>query len=442
MATPANLLALHTARRAAAEAARSKAEARLAAAQESIASAQKSKLADANTTANLEAEIAVLRAQLANPPTAADGEAMLAELEEKLIQLRALQSRQLGHDQAVASGQASISAASREITALQSREREAATAEASAKKRADRITAATDSLVAPPFDTLQAAATAAWDGRIAAEERVKADIPAALLERARNRRVRASEELSRRKAAFASTQDLGPTKNEAQTQRAEDALFGYLAQAKARLDQAAAVLARVADPAVSPLTDAARARIEDTDVVSKGTAAAAKEKARDDAQAFVDAAQAALDAAIVKALTTDPDTDPPTVSAVSDAQSALNLAVTALATAASNFSADERTDLDKWEAAVPEPTWRMAVDLEEAVAALVELKETDPATLAPPLQAAEAAWAAQVWTAGIADRARIRFESETGVRKAQLDFETNNNPHRRAIGLRGDGEGV
>src|SRR5688500_10440051 len=322
MATPANLLALHTARRSAAEAARSKAEARLAAAQESIASAQKSKLADAKTTANLEADIAVLRAQLANPPTAADGEAMLAELEEKLIQLRALQSRQLGHDQAVASGQASISAASREITALQSREREAATAEASAKKRSDRITAATDSLAAPPFDTLQADAAAAWDGRTASEERVKADIPAALLERARNRRVRASEELSRRKAALASTQDLGPAKNEAQTQRAEDALFGYLAQAKARLDQAAAVLARVADPAVSPLTDAARARLEDTDVVSKGTAAAAKEKARDDAQAVVGAAQAALDAAIVKALTTDPDTDPPTVSAVTDAQSA------------------------------------------------------------------------------------------------------------------------
>jgi hypothetical protein len=254
--------------------------------------------------------------------------------------------------------------------------------------------------------------------------------------------VRASEELSRRRTALSGTQDLGSAKNQAQTRRAEDALFGYLAQAKARLDQAAATLARVADAAVSPLTDAARARIEDTDIVTNGTAAATKEKARDDAQAAVDTAQAALDAAIVKALSTDPDTDPPTVTAVTDAQSALDLAVGALTTAAGDFSAEERAGLDKWEAAVPESTWRLAVDLEEAVAALVELKDTDPATLAPAVQTAESAWAAQLWAADIADRARIRVDSETASRQAQLDFETNNNRHRRAIALRGDGEGA
>ncbi|MCC6539684.1 MAG: hypothetical protein IT162_19195 [Bryobacterales bacterium] len=442
MAAPTTLLQFRTARREQIAQDQSAARDRFRRLQQDLAGVRQALQNSAAQVTQLDVRAAAIRAQLPEAPTLADGEALLAELEAVTIQARAIRAGQLQNGLRMETLEAGAKAAAASLQELDAALADAKVAEDAARLRAQKIARDTAALTAAPLAGIQARATAALAGTGAAEARVEADIPVALLTRGRERRLQAAALLTAREAALIAADDLGPGKVAAAVTRAEAALTYYAAQAAGVLTQAEANLARIAAPSTAPLTAAQRARIADETLVADGTAAAAKEKDAGDAAAALDARQQALDFEILKARTVDPDTDPATDPAVIAALEARDTAQTAHGTAQAAYTAAMRAVLSKWEAAVPAEIWRMADDLEESKAGLTWLRDTDPATLSADLANSEAAWAAALFADDTAARVRKILAEERNTRAAALAAEAGVNRHRRHVAMRGDREGA
>ena len=112
------------------------------------------------------------------------------------------------------------------------------------------------------------------------------------------------------------------------------------------------------------------------------------ESDRDAAQVDLDAKQAKLAAARLKAIQAgvNPDTDHDVQSAAADVTTAQGT----LGTKNTAYTAAMRTDLDTWEAAVPDGTWHLLDDFEEASAVLASLRDTDPNQLVNDVSTTEA----------------------------------------------------
>ena len=443
MAIPTTLLAFHTERLQAIQASRTAQQDRLKDVQTNLLPAVRKQEKDlSDRTAALERDAADLRKQIAAAPTTADGEALLGLLEQKLIALRAAQSDIVAAKSRITVLEAELASLALTLAALSKSEGEEKSAVDASTKRAERIKKLQDALLAPPVSAVRTDASTALAAIAPADTRIKGDIPVDLLTRAQERRSAASDVLSKAVAAVPAATALGPGKLETALSRAENALSEYVGQAVSRLAAAKDSVTRVARPDVSPLTPAQKARINDTKVVDDGKAAAAKEKTRDDAFQDLSAKQVVLNDAILNARATDIDVDPSTVQAVIDATKDRDDAKTVLGTASTAYGAADRAAIDKWEAAVPEDTWRLANELEEARSTLTELKNLDPATLVTALGTAEAAWVADLVKAEKSVRAAAFVLAESKSRIAFAEFEKNVNPHRRFTGMRGDQQGA
>jgi hypothetical protein len=442
MAVPTTLLEFRTARRQQIQQDRTATETRLRELHQEESAARQSLQTLAGKIAAFDKQAAEIRKKLPLAPTQADGEALLAELETVTIQAQATRAAQLSNQTTLDTLTAAIQAAASALAAYSAALAGAQSEEDQAKTRAQRIQDQTTALSARPLDDVRAAATAALAGATPANDRIAADIPAALVARARERRVAAAALLGARAASLITAQDLGAEKLASAVQRAEDALAAYVSTAGSRLSQSEADLTRIADPSTSPLTPAQRARINEAVLVAGGTVAAAKEKALDDASAALAATQAALDDAILKALFADPDADPSADPAVTAATAVRDAAQTAFDTATGEYTDEMRAALSRWEAAVPEETWRLADSLEEAKSNLTSLEDQDPAALTSDLATAESNWVAALAAADTRTRAQQLLAAEQESRAAALGVETAVNRHRKYIALRGDQQGA
>lgn len=279
--------------------------------------------------------------------------------------------------------------------------------------------------------------------------------------------------------------------------RLEAAAADFVNTAKGRFDQTQAMLAQVSDPAFSPLTPEQTGRINDATLTAARGAAADAEKALNDLLKSWENAQILLDAAILAAIA---DNSPANQQAVKDKQkdvadakalfsiadvawrveekdredklekvAAAEVAVAqaiqkAIAgkkdpekdpnvTKARNDLGKAQTDLKKaedayklsnhgilhaWEAAVPDTTWRLFEDYEQAVQMLTALKASDPAKLATDLPSAEGKYVAAQLAADASANVIAQLAAEQAQRSAQQENASQAGGARLFSALRGD----
>lgn len=320
MAAPTTILEYVTLRRDSAQQDLTNTQTQLAAAQTAVASAI---TALANETALLESlnkAAAKLRQRLAVVPTPADGEPLLAALELLAIRQRASQSRisHIQEDILIAQGNMNAvqGAVSSATAALNSAEADLERAVRPSEQRDEWVTA----LDAEPLASMHTAATKALDPTLPegaafkkATERIEADIPAKLLERARKRR---DAEAARIKTAAdnakkAADAVLAERNNSGFAAQADDlrATFRsvesvtseYVGSAAARFEQATSALTAVGDEHNSPLTAEQTARIKDPALQTDREAAVDEEEAVDAKRKDLEDKQKLLDDAVVAA---------------------------------------------------------------------------------------------------------------------------------------------
>jgi hypothetical protein len=440
MPAPKTLLELATQQRDAAKAAAVQAQQELAKARDAAAKSRQAQAAAAAVLAQLEKDTAAIREALAKAPTRADAEALARQLEQKTIDLRAAQGKALELERTVALKQDGEARQGEDWKAAAERLAAAEAALAQAANRNKQRAKLDEALGKPPLATLRVDATTALANKpfTDAETRVAGDLPAALLTRARERRAAFDARLARLQASVTVSDDLSVAAAARRFRRAEAAFSDYVLLGKERFDRAKALLAAVADGKNSPLTAEQKARITDAALVASGTAAAAKQKDRDNAQNALDEKQAALDDAILKVVQADPDADPANDAAVKAATTDRDKAQTDLNTADGAFTAAMKKDLDTWEAAVPDTTWRLVDDFEEAKALLTLLRDTDPAALTTEINTAETEWVKALLAAEKKERAARLVAVAYGQRAAAAAREQAAASHLKFAALRGD----
>ena len=399
-------------------------------------------LADAVAAmAALDGTVADIRTQLAAAATRADAEALALQLETATIAWRAEQAAVIEKQAAVAAAKNLEALAAQRATDSQGRlsDAEAALAAATlvAARRAAWATTATTTLAGVPAAAKAARDTAPQNKSYTdAKARIEHDIPADLLARARARRADAAARTDARRKAVADAQDASADALPYALARAETALQQFIGTAAGRLDRAKKQLAGVADPLNSPLTADQKARITDATLTAKGTAAASAEKDRDASQDDLDTAKASLAAAWLKAIHdgVDPNTDAGVVAATADVNTKQGI----LDTKNNDYTAAMRTDLDTWEAAVPDGTWHLLDDFEDASATLGALVNTDPAQLVADLSTAEDNLVASLLTAYKKDQASRGVEAIVEAREALTPADDAAAAARKFSALRGD----
>lgn len=355
-----------------------------------------STLAAGNALSAARAEMVQTREQLAAVETPADAAPLLANLEQQTIAVRALQAEVLEARVAVELAESDLERAaaqmewaSRRVGATQD------DLEAAQQDHEDREKLKS-SLDDPPLDTLPAEAgdalTTAPENQtfVDAKARIEADIPAELIGRARERRthraaLRAAREdgLANVRALVADELDkkrgvLGKLrKRRIEFEFSETALRDYVSRAADRSNHARSLLERVADPEVDPLSAEQTARITEQAVVDARILALPKEQAVEVTELALVLAELDLEDETLKK---GPD--------IAAKQTVRDNARTAWEQAGIDYSPALRNDLNTWEAAVPDATWRLLSDFEEAHATLLSLA-ADPGTLRSALTQAE-----------------------------------------------------
>jgi hypothetical protein len=519
MADPTTILGYATKLRDDAKAAITVAQQRLTEAQASITANREAAAQATTASADLEKQAADIRQKLSAIPTPADGETLLATLEQVTIRARTAQATILNAQTALLQAQADADRAQLDLANASAQATKAAAdlnqAITAAKQRAAWVLA----LGTPPLSTLKTSATDAIDDTKVpegvnfkdADARIKLDIPDKLLTRALDRRTNAvalvtqadSDTQAATDASLKERNDNGGLAGAAQKQwglfqQAEAAVQDFVNTAEARFDRAQATLAQVANKANSPLTAEQRARINAADLKADREAAADVEKARDDKLTAVMLAQAALDDETLKAIAAGKEPDdvvavqtartnlgtaknnfkllddpwraeekdrdekladvavkqteldqaiqkaiaakknPDTDVDVATAKVNLKTAQDDLADAETTYKESDHGILHAWEAAVPDTTWRLFADFEEAVRELNALKDADPVTLKSDWQTAETNYVKAQLLADASASVLAKLAVEQARLGARQENERQNGASRRFGALRGD----
>jgi hypothetical protein len=446
MATPTTLLEVAGLEQSSRQAERSTARSALAAAQSALAAEHDNRTTLAAQLRELEDAAAAIRRQLPDAPMPADADALIAELEAKIIELRAVQAQILESDRAADEAGRDVEAADAQLAAATAGAAAATASRDQVQAEHDRRTAWKTAAGKSPLKDVPAAATTAADATAepmkSAKARVEGDIPAELLARARERGTNAQTALDLVSDLAQDADDKvsaavgGVVEAEADFRRAEAQLGGYFRSAQSDLARAVAILAAIPD--APPQTDAEVARITDPDIVKAGKAAATKESARDTARVNRDKAAAALEKAILAARASDVDADPATVQAVKDRQKDFDDSAAPLATAETAYTGQMRADLDRWEATVPDATWRLLADFEDAKATLDRLKASDPAALATAATTTEGSLVTALLAASKSGRTQSVLVLAAARSESRLAAAANSATARRFSAIRGD----
>jgi hypothetical protein len=278
----------------------------------------------------------------------------------------------------------------------------------------------------------------------AAKARIEADIPPALLGRARARAQKELDALAAAKTAAAAKEDAfaaelalnGGKAGEVVEKRvafarARAALGDFVLRAKEEVEQA--VKSFQAVPASPALTQAVKDSI--TALTADGTAVIPDEQARDTARAAVEAKQAQLDARIE--VVRDGGGDVTTDAQVATLQGELAPLAADLAAKQAAFDL-VKEDLDAWEAAVPETTWAALFSFDEATRTLTRLAAIAPATLVTDFDTAEDEYAKSLGEAAAAARKAVDLEDDLAVRATGVGVLVDAKRRRVISALRGD----
>jgi hypothetical protein len=383
--------------------------------------------------ADFNEQIAEVRADLAAVATPADAEPLLSSLAALLADLHNAQGQMVSAQQALAVARARTARASAELARAQQRLEAATAAQARYEALDEEHGVWVTALGQPPLDTLKADATNALTVApfTDAVGRVDANVPAELLARARERaaaqqlrvtgaRTSAAQAEDRMKQEQADSEGAsGDVEKKALAlERAVAALRDYVTSARDRFDRAQTLSLGVMS---SPeLTAEQVARVNDATLKTPGIAAATAEKERDVAAATKAEKQALYDDAVLVRLIADPDADPVLHADVIAAQGVLTGAIDALALKEAAY-VPLRSDLDHWEAALPDTMWRQVAAVEEARALLTRLSTLDPSSLPTAVTAAETALATSLGKAAVRGRAATILIDTVTERSAGLE---------------------
>lgn len=450
--TPTTVLEYATQRSTRIKAAIANAQQQLAQAQ-SDSAAQEANVATAiKQFGDLEKIAAGIRQKLSAIPTPADGETLLADLEQAIIQLHAKQAEIVTAQAALIAAQAKAGSAQSDLAASAA---ELPGAEAALKKAdlASTQRAAWDTaLTTAPLSTIKTAASTAADAsknpRKAAKTRIEADIPAPLLARAQDRRHAQADRITnataeRQAADVAVVAERGAhgglaviaADRWADLLSAETAARDFISSAQSRLDQAITTLAQV--PGNAPLTAEQRASIEatgDNALKTNRETAATNEQAVADKRKDLEAKQKELDEAILSLMADPDDTTKQTTKGTKESN--VTAAEGPLATAKTAYTTVQRALMDAWEAAVPDTTWQLMDDYEKAVEILQAMPTA--ASLRTALKSAESDYVTAQLTADKSASVLADLMAEQAKRAAQEESARQTSDASLFGALRGD----
>jgi len=425
----------------------------LQAAQSSSTAATKARDKVKADLAALDADMASIRKQLAGTVTPEDGTALLQQLQVDITQSRQKSAALAQAERDLAAAKADAGLAAAEVQRITKALADATAAWTDAKVQDKRRNDFKTQMGQPPLSTIVADAAAAAGGAAfnTAKARLESDLPVALKAQAEERlaaegqRSAASvDDYHQALSLLATTQSSdggvnGPVaKLQDEFQRADAAFSAYITGAVDRLKQANALLAKVGDPKVAPLTPAQKTRINDNTLVTNATNAATLEAARDAAAVTLAQKQAALDQAIRQAMATDVDVVPNTDPGVQAAQTAVNNAQAALTAAQNAYTAPSEQDARDWEVTVPDSTWQLLRDFERARTLLADLQSPTPGALATTMDTAENALVTALIAADKAARTLNALNTASTRQAAMAAYEASAADGRQFSAVRGD----
>jgi chromosome segregation ATPase len=404
--------------------------------------------------AALEEKIAQLRKKLSEIPTPADGDLLLAQLEQAIIDSRAKRAEITSAKSALAAAQARESAASADVSAFTAQLAEIdaflAKAEPASTERDKLVTA-----LEGPLSSINADAAKAIDETKPAganfkkaKKRIEDDLPKPLLDRALKRREAAASRIAYTTTARQAAEDAARKENDKNgglgagatsawltLTRAEATARDFVTSARSRFDQANTTLARVADPTVTPLTAEQAARLNAADPLKTNRKNAAdEEKAVAALRQTLEAKQKDLDEAIVAAKA-DP-ADAAKQAAVGTAEGKVTAAKQDLDAADTAYRGGNAVIMNAWEAAAPDATWRLLHDYAEAVDTLKNM--ADPAQLSKDVKDAENNFVAAQLLADETANVLVDLRTELALRAAREEGAQQNSAASLFGALRGD----
>ena len=436
MADPKTIIDYATNRSAGAEQALTAAQQRLVAAQSDLALINTEASSASGALADLERQAAGIRRQLSGIVTPADGTALITELEELIVRMRAQQAAIVKIQERVSVARANSTEAQTELSAVAAEKALAAVAlEKATKSNTDRA-AWSDALNTPPLATIHTQASNALDAANPTEglpfkeatNRLKLDIPVKLFERAQSRRAETAKLIAKankittdaENAILKERGDHGGLAGVAAKllvlfQRAEAAARDFVNTAESSFDQANSMLVEVGDGDRSPLTVEQKERINDAALTADREVGAAAEASFDSTlRQAVANKQDALDAATLQAKVDPSDAN----------KNAVNVARGELATALSNFAVGHKTWEEKGASlsaatdAVNQKQAALDAAIQQAIAdgndpetdPAVDQAKDDLATAEGNLASVRNAYALDFWEAAVPDTTWHLFE--------------------------------
>ena len=379
MAEPKTILEYATSRSDSAAQSLTAANQQLAAAQSNLTLVNSARAAASAELTDMERQAADLRQNLSKVATQADGAKLLDELEQITIRIRAQQAAIVKLQEKFSLAQADMTKAQADVAAATKEQSAAAAALQAAVDSDARHQAWVEALTNPPLSVINNDAGKALDPANVVEgaafkkakDRIEADIPAKLLQRAEERRAQAAKVIDQENRNTKLAEDallkeretnggLGDkaAKKWVDFKRAETAVSDFISGARSSLDEAKKSFVEVGDADQSPLTAEQKSRIHDPALLQDREDAAEEESKlhTDKLQPVIDK-QVELDAAILKAKADPSDANLQDVQDVqgelTEAQEKFSEADTTWREAETKLS-DARDDVEEKEAALTE----------------------------------------------------------------------------------------
>jgi hypothetical protein len=412
---------------------------------------------DLKSLDQLTSSIAAMRAQLAVTTIPADANALVTKITAQIIQQRGLQGAVLDDQDALADATAAVDAASGTLNRATARAASVQATIAQVTIEDAQRQGLKQAIAAAPLATLKADATTFLASTTVthATTRLTKDFPAAIITIAAKRHDTRVNRLASLQTVLYNAQDAlgtelatdggtqgGAAQKQIAFQRAQNKLGQHAATAASRFARAQAVMQmleaiELASPGTVPdvLTDAEKTQL--TSLSAAGAAAEPTAGAIDTDLNAVFTAQDALDAQILTQISANVDqlsTDP----TVAAKRAAIATAWTTYKSAVAAFAAANKSDLDQWEAVIPDSAWKVLLDYEEGMAALNDLSATDPSALAAAMDTAENDYTTALAAAGLAQRRTDYLGDAIALRQERLAAAQAAIANRLPSAIRGD----
>ncbi len=403
------------------------------------------------------AKIAAQRAQLAVTSVPAEAHTLIKLITKGVIAQRTLQGTVLDDQAKLADFGAQVDSANAVLTRAKSRvaavQAAIATAGADSKQR-EMLKAVA---AAPPLLTIATDASNLLTSTTAtnAKSRLDKNFPLTMQTIAKRRYLTRNGRLASLQATLAAAQDALAT-----DMAADDGLSGAAVKARLKLQRAQAALADVVATAAARFAKAQTLlqKLEAIELAPEGTVPDVLTKAEKDMRGTLDtdggkaeltaetldtdllavfAARDAVDAAILTQIATAVD-DLPTSTTVATARAAIGIAQAAFDSTLATFVAANKSDLDQWQAVIPDLAWNLLLDYEDGLAALGELKLLDLTTLSGAMNTAEDDYITALRAAEQARRRADALADAVALRQARLTAVQAAIGSRLASAIRGD----